>query len=470
MKSLFTPVVPLPILSAESLREIAHEALAASSADVTSVLVHHIATGVTRVTDNHVRVSDSGDTLTIELEVRFGDRESCRVVFNQADLGGIRAAVRYAEGVARESGGDPGLTPQAMPILPRSFLNSTVWHDETAAAMTEARQEIVPALLHPMIADNLQAAAFVGVYAHAKMYADKQGLFSTDQETDAEIAVTGRTRNDVGILASPGWAGQAAREWKTLDAAAVGAEAARITKLAANAVAYEPGRRLTILDRPAVAQMLRAVGRDFDAFATHRGMTPLSGFKIGQKVWDERIDLSSDPNDPDGGYLTCDDQGFPLSPMSWLSGGKLDNLAYNAYYAAQMGVAQSNDAPESLRMQAVKGGKTLTVDEMITGAKEAIYVNRLTDIQVINGRTGLMTGYTQGGCFLVHNGKIEKPVKDFRFVESMYFILNRLVAMGTPKRTAFGYAPWHGAWPIAPTIVPPVMISDFNFVALAEAV
>jgi len=470
MKSLFIPAVPVPLLSADSLREIAQEALDASSADIMSVLVHHIASGVTRVTENHVRLSDSGETLRIELEVRFGDCTASRVTFNQADPGAIRTAVQYAERAAKEMGGDPGLTTRAMPISPRTFLKGSVWHENTAAAMAEERQTIVPTLLQPLIDEKLRAAAFVGVYAHAKMYANKQGLFSMGQETDAEITVTGRTRNESGILGSPGWAGQAAREWKTLDPTAVGTEAARITKLAANAVAYEPGRRLTILDRPAVAQMLRVVGRDFDAFSTHRWMTPLAGFKIGQKVWDERIDLSSDPNDPEGGYITSDDWGFPLSPMSWLSGGKLDNLAYNAYYAAQMGVTQSNDAPESLRMQAVMRGHTQTVDEMIAGAKEAILVNRLTDITVLSSRTGLMTGFTQGGCFLIKDGKIVKPVKDFRFVESMYFILNRLVAIGTPKRTAFGYAPWHGNWPIAPTIVPPVMISDFNFVALAEAV
>jgi len=81
-----------------------------------------------------------------------------------------------------------------------------------------------------------------------------------------------------------------------------------------------------------------------------------------------------------------------------------------------------------------------------------------------------MTGVTTGGCFLVRNGKIEKAIKDFRFVESTYFFLNRLIAIGATERTAFGYAPWHGEWPIAPTIVPPVMVRDFNFTALADAV
>ena len=470
MKSLFTsPSISSPLLGADTLREIAKEALEASSADVTSISIHHMADGVTRVSENHVRLTNSGDTLTIEVNTRFGGRGGATVVFNQIDAGTIREAVHHAQSVAHEMYGDPALTPDVMPIPKRKFLPTTVWHENTADAMVEARQTIVPTLLKPMTEENLRAAAFVGIHAHAKLYADKQGLFSLGQEVDAELTVTGWSRSDAGVLGSPGWAGQAARDWSKLDAAAVGAEAAKITKLAANAVAYEPGRRLAILGRPAVAQMVRAMGRDYNARATHMGLTPLSGIKIDQKIMDDRIELSSDPSDPEGGYLPMSDNGFPLSPMSWLSKGRLANLAYDPYYAAENNIEISNDDPEALRLVANKGPYT-TVEEMIANAKEAIYVNRVTNIDVIHWRSGLMTGVTQGGCFLVHNGKIEKSVKDFRFVESMYFILNRIVAIGTSQRTAMGYAPWHGQWPIAPTVVPPLMVTDFNFVALSEAV
>jgi len=132
---------------------------------------------------------------------------------------------------------------------------------------------------------------------------------------------------------------------------------------------------------------------------------------------------------------------------------------------------------------AVKGPKGelkhVLVDDVIAKLEDgSIEVSPRQDTQNARAMWGmsrtlisnLMTGVTEGGCFLVHNGKIEKSVKDFRFVESMYFILNRLVAIGSSQRTAFGYAPWHGSWPIEPTIVPPLMVDDFNFVALAEAV
>ena len=451
------------------MRAIAHEALAASSADTMSVRVHHIATGTTRVIGNHVRLTNSGDTLTIEVTTRFGTRNEARIAFNQIDTASIRAAVAHCERLAHEAGGDAVLTPSSMPIRPRKFGRSTVWCEDTATAMIEARQVIVPALLQPVRDAKFNVSAFVGTYAHIQMYADKQGLFSMGRETDAELTVTGWAPREAGVIGSPGWAGQAARDWKTLDPTTVGAEAARLAALARNPVVLEPGRRLAILGRPAVAQMVRAIGSNFNAIPTHLGQTPLSGIKIGQKIVDERINLSSDPNDTEGGYLPMSDNGYPLTAMTWLREGRLANLAYDPYYAAQSSIPISNDPPKALRLQAV-GGTITSVDEMIANAVEAIYVNRVTDIEILDGRSGLMTGVTQGGCFLVHHGKIDKAVKDFRFAESLYFILNRLVAIGSAERTAFGYSPWHGEWPVAPTIVPPLMVRDFNFVALADAV
>jgi len=82
----------------------------------------------------------------------------------------------------------------------------------------------------------------------------------------------------------------------------------------------------------------------------------------------------------------------------------------------------------------------------------------------------MMTGITSGGCFLIKKGKIEKAIKNLRFTDSPWFFLNRLMAIGTSERSAFGYAPWYGKWPLPPTIVPPLMVAEFNFTALADAV
>jgi hypothetical protein len=63
-------------------------------------------------------------------------------------------------------------------------------------------------------------------------------------------------------------------------------------------------------------------------------------------------------------------------------------------------------------------------------------------------------------------------VKNFRILESPFFVLNKVEALGVPERAAFGYSAERSAlsWPRPPVIVPPMMVRDFNFASLNDAV
>jgi predicted Zn-dependent protease len=257
----------------------------------------------------------------------------------------------------------------------------------------------------------------------------------------------------------------------------VAARGIELTNRASNPVAFEPGRHTVILDRPAVAQFVHAMGGAFDAEATLGGFTPLydtatGRSRLGQRVMDARLTISSDPNDPEGGFLPFNSVGDPLLPMTWVDRGVHENLAFRTNFAAAVGYAPANDPPSALRMQANVTRGLQTVEEMIASCSEGIYVNRLSYVRPSYGdpATGMMTGVTFGGCFLVRNGSIEKSIKNLRFLDSPWLAFDRVEAIGTSARAPFGYAPWAGGWPIDPTIVPPLMIRDFNFTALADTV
>ena len=72
------------------------------------------------------------------------------------------------------------------------------------------------------------------------------------------------------------------------------------------------------------------------------------------------------------------------------------------------------------------------------------------------------------------DGKISKAVKNFRFLDSPFFVFNKIEALGVPERAAFGYRPPAAGrddeWPLPPVIVPPMMVKDFNFNQVADAV
>jgi len=328
--------------------------------------------------------------------------------------------------------------------------------------------------MDPLLDAGLTASAFVGVYAQSQVYADKQGITAAGQATDSEIVVTGWTEDRSGS----GWAGQAARDWGRLTPDTVARRAIELTMRSAHPVAFEPGRYTVILDRPAVAQIVHAMGFAFNAYNTLGGQTPLYNrrtrrSRLGERIMDARFMLSSDPNDLDTGFLPFNGgNGMPLIPMIWVDHGVHVNLGFGAEFAASMGYAQPNDAQTALRLQCVDGTTTHTIEEMITTCERGIYVTRLTDIDIDDPdpTIGMLTGLTSGGCFLIRNGKLDKPIKNLRFRESPWIFLNRVDAIGTSERAAFGFAPWAGGWPIDPIVVPPLMIRDFNFTALAEAV
>lgn len=461
-----TPVAP--VMTPEALQALSQHILSLTTAETTNVTIDHFAIGATRIMQGHVQLNDSGDTLRIDITTQFGQQVGVNLSMNQTDEASLRAAVTYLERVAKTLPGDPVETE--LPIPPRTYVPNTSTHASTIAAFSEGRHDVVPALIEPVVTAGLRASGFIGVLVRTRGYADKQGRLTAGQETDSELVVTAWNPDGKGS----GWAGQAARDWTRIHPAEIAADAVRITKLSANPVAFEPGRHVAILDRPAMAQIVAGMGWAFDAATTLGGSSPLFDAqtrrpRLGLRIMDPRVSLSSDPRDPDGGYLPFNWEAYPLVPMTWVDHGVLKHLAYQTRFAAARGIVPANDPPSSIRMANV-GATVTSVEEMIATCKTGIYVRRFSQVMNVDAKSGTMTGLTNGGCFLVRNGKIDKAIKDLRFQESPWLFLNRLLAIGSSERTALGYAPWHGGWPIAPTIVPPIMVQDFNFTALAGAV
>jgi predicted Zn-dependent protease len=489
MKSLYCTSSPnghryadgRPVLDRAQMMDLTKRILAMTSADITRVTVTHTARSITRIANDQVLLGDDGDELTILIASQFGQRQPITISANQLDDRVLQAMVRRSEAMARDNIG----TDEEL-IITESQVQDTLvrvqlWHDDTVRAMSSSGETIIPELLHAVIRGDLRAAGFLGLMARSEAFVSKDGLTYYNEETDSELTATARTREGT----SSGWSGQAARNWSLIRPNDVASQAVELARRGASPVAFEPGKRTAILSAAAVAQIVRFLADQYDAtrtnFGTKTGFSRFPrGTKLGERMFDARIQMSSDPADPEGGYRPYFFHGlsaYGTPTMSWTEGGILENLAYNPFYAMQVGKVYA-DNPYSIR---VSGGTT-SVDDMIASCKEGIYVNRFSDVQLVDFRSGLATGVTRDGCFLVRNGKIDRPLKNFRFFDSPFFFLNRIEALGVPQRAALGYTPPRyrpdGSlevgpaldWPRYPIIVPPMMVRDFNFSALADAV
>jgi len=500
---------PLSLLSApEERRVLAREEAIALAQKLlgmvhdrsVGVLIEHAARAVATVGDGRVLGSNTGDDLRISFDSQFGSGLPVTIQTNQLDDATLRRVVARAASIAtplplaEDVEPDDPDDPKYHTYDKREYLPVSLWHDSTVAAMDSAPGAVAAQLLEQAKGAGLVASATVGLTARSALYMYQPGLTAWVQETDCELTVTARTSD----ATASGWAGAASRDWSAISPSTVCKAAIDFADRGRHPVAVEPGRRTVILGPAAVAQLLRPMAPMFDALLTDNQGTPFSTRsrigrkdKLGLQVFDPGLTLISDPADPDGGFppfFEADGSGIPglpLMKMTWVEAGILRNLAYNTNYALARGKDWS-EVPYSVRLEPALGTPTATLSEMIANCKEGIYVNRFSDVSVTDYKTGMMTGVTRDGCFHVKDGSIDRPLNNYRFTESPFFVFNKVKMIGAPERAALGYTPpspsdflkfasWPPAgrsarWPRAPIIAPAMMIDDFNFTALADAV
>ncbi len=90
------------------------------------------------------------------------------------------------------------------------------------------------------------------------------------------------------------------------------------------------------------------------------------------------------------------------------------------------------------------------MNELLSGVRRGILIRRFWYIRFVDQKTLKLTGMTRDGVFLVENGRVTKPLKDFRWNWRPLELFGDIQAMGTPERKA-------------PGMIPPVVISPRTY-------
>ena len=220
-----------------------------------------------------------------------------------------------------------------------------------------------------------------------------------------------------------------------------------------------PGSYPVILEPQAVAGMLKNLLRSLSARAADEGRSffskPGGGNKLDSRIWDSPITLRSDPGDLRTLSSPFDNQGLPHRPVTWVEDGILRNLTYSRYWA----MTNSRDALARPRSWLVEGrGNPTSLVDMIANAERAILITRLHYIRTVDPRQLLVTGLTRDGMFLVENGKITKPLRNFRFNESPIEVLQHATQFSEPQIIGSGMA------------MPALSVSKFRFTSVSDAI
>lgn len=405
---------------------------------------------------------------------------------NQIDDAHLVAALRRAERLVQLRPEMP-LANLRQPFF-EPYSRPAIWSDATYGLDAAARAGGMHALIEPAVDAGMQAAGYVQVSAHgrATMNGDRVWYYPY---TLAQYSVTVRDPGSGGS----GWAGVDHNDWTKIDAAKLSEIALDKCLRSRNPVAIEPGFYTTILEPQAVCDFIKlmftpsTLDRESAEAGKRDSLTDSQYFsasqsrgvynrapgqsKIGELVIDRRLSVSCDPMDPVLGYPPFH-YWQVTHPATWIKDGVLQDLAYYRSYAVKKLGQDTGGLPAtgSFRMQA--SGETASIDEMIATTKRGLLVTRFGGIPPLSSDpvSLMLTGYTRDGVWLIENGKITKPVKNFRFAESPLMALNNIEQIGVPQRVFRPDAPDRLPDGYAPVIVPALKIRDFRFISLADSV
>ena len=453
-RSLYSTARYLSRTEAEAL---ARRALGFSGAEQARVGIGSGVRGNTRFAVNQISTAGDNYNVTVTVLSTFG-RRSASVTTNRIDDEGLRAAVQNSERLARLAPEDPESMPE---LEPQQYQEAQGWADSTAALDPAGRAAAVREVTEAARSAGLSATGYIQADAGSFAVANSKGLFAYGRQTGSSMTTTVRTTDGSGS----GWAGAAHHDFARLGPRALGTRAIEKARRSVNPVAVEPGRYTVILEPTAVGNLVQLIANALNARNADEGRSfftkPGGGNKVGLKVVDERVSLTSDPLDPEAYANTFTGEGLPLGRTAWIENGVVRNLAYDRYWAQKQGRTPT-PLGGTLRMS----GGTTSMDEMIASTSRGILVTRFWYIRAVDPRTILHTGLTRDGTFLIEKGKITRAVKNLRFNESPVFLLNNVEALGQPVRVSAS----EDGGPGLAVVVPPVKARDFTFTSLSDAV
>lgn len=439
----------MAILSRDEARRIMEKALSFSKADDFEVNLDGSIEGNIRYARNEVSTSGVTDEITLVVQSNFGKKVGV-VTTNELTDEALERVVRKSEELAQLSPESPEFMK---PMGPQEYDNPVAFHQSMADVKPEYRTNVAGKSIAEAKSKNLTAAGFLEDYSYFSAMMNSNGLFAYHTETGGEFTVTMRSEDGTGS----GWAKCDANDLEKFDPIGTSVIAAKKAALSMEPKAIEPGKYTVILEPAASVGLLQNMFYNFGARRADEGRSFLAkeggGNKIGEQIVDDRVTIYSDPLHPDVPGMTWARDGVPKKKIMMIENGVVKNMFYDRYWANEKGV-DPVPFPDGAIM---KGGDAGSIEDIIKNTKKGVLVSRTWYIRSVDPQTLLYTGLTRDGTFYVEDGKIQYPVKNFRFNESPIIMLNNLEALGTPVR-------------IDGSLIPPMKVRDFTFTSLSDAI
>lgn len=406
-----------------------------------------------RFARNLPTTTGASETISLSYTAVFGRRVGSAST-SEMDASGLRSVVERAERLAR-------LAPESPEYMPRlgqqHYLQTPGWDQQAFDLTAEDRARVARGAIESARSNDVMAA---GYYSHGGSFsaqANSKGLFAYNRATSVDYTLTMRTNEGNGS----GWAAAASHRSAGIEPASLTARALRKALDSRNPAQLDPGTYPVVLEPSCVGDMLQLLYWSLGRRGADEGRSFFSngenGTKLGQKLFDDRITIWSDPTNAMAPSSPWGDDGLPLSKTTWIEKGVVRNLSVGRYWGEKKGIA-----PLPFGSNILMDGGEGSVDDLIAATDYGLLVTSFWYIRGVDPRTILHTGLTRDGLFLIEKGKVTRPVVNFRWNESPASVFAKTEMLGQAQRvvTREGYIP---------TVAPPLKASEFRFTSVSPS-
>jgi predicted Zn-dependent protease len=383
------------------------------------------------------RITQNLDIIERELSLTVGDGEKQATVTSQKiTFDALQSIAADARSLLKTSSPDPEyMSPvsekQVYPVI------NEAWDSYTAECPAEPRMKAVGKAIDLAEENGFQTAGRCWMQNQTTYLATSTGNLVSHRSTQAGLSFT----MDKGLASS--YRTISGTGWNELDVDGAIHKVVEQVKMNEGAVDAEDGDYKIILEPEAVWNLLMYLPWIMDARSADEGTSVFSGME-GIRMAGGNFNLSSRLHSAHPG-IPFNEYGQPARDVVWFENGILRNLPCDRFTAKKTG-REPLFVPETLTMEGGEG----TIDNLVAGVEKGILIRRFWYIRFVDEKTLKLTGMTRDGVFLVENGKIVKPLKDFRWNWRPFDLFSNIERMGTSERKFYG-------------MVPPVVISACHY-------
>jgi PmbA protein len=441
----------------DRVRAVAEPALTVPEVDGVEVLFVHEWVGLTRFASSAIHQSTWQEDTGIRVRVVKGGRIGV-AASNDFSEGGARRAAESAREMAEVVAPDPlfsGLAP------PQPVPQSDRFDEATASTTPDHRAEGVAALIAECGRGLVASGAFETAASEVAVL-NSEGQFCWAPSTQASVT-TVVTADEGGS----GFAETFAYSLGEVDPGDVGRRAATKAAASRRPIDLEPGRYPVVLEPAAVSTLvgfLAWIGFGGRLLAEERSC--FSG-KQGQQVAQPAITIYDDATSPDTLGLPFDFEGTPRRRVDLIREGVFLDGVYDRRTARQAGKETTGHAlpppnpegpfPLNLFMEPGEA----SVEDMIASTDRGLLVTRFHYSNVVHPLESTITGMTRDGTFLVESGEVTRPVKNFRFTQSILEALRTASMVGRETELASEFF-------FSASRVPALKVDSFHFTGRSD--